>query len=62
MVALSRFDGVEKPRQADLVRNASRTLIEQAEGVVSEGAELSMDEAFAALRTYARDHNRTLTT
>ena len=40
----------------------SRILIEQAKGVVSESAELSMDEAFAALRKYARDHNLTLTT
>jgi len=40
----------------------SRILIEQAKGVVSESAELTMDEAFAALRKYARDHNLTLTT
>ena len=40
----------------------SRILIEQAKGVVSESAEMSMDEAFAALRKYARDQNLTLTT
>ena len=40
----------------------SRILIEQAKGVVSESAELTMDEAFVALRKYARDHNLTLST
>lgn len=38
----------------------SRILIEQAKGVLSELGSLEMDEAFAALRGYARDHNLTL--
>jgi len=38
----------------------SRVLIEQAKGVVSEHAGMTMDAAFAALRSYARDHNLTL--
>jgi len=38
----------------------SRIIIEQAKGVVSENAGLSMHESFSALRTYARDHNLTL--
>jgi GAF domain-containing protein len=38
----------------------SRILIEQAKGVVSEHAGMTMDAAFAALRSYARDHNLTL--
>jgi AmiR/NasT family two-component response regulator len=35
----------------------SRILIEQAKGVLSETASMTMDEAFAAMRTYARSHN-----
>ncbi|MDQ6613743.1 MAG: ANTAR domain-containing protein [Actinomycetota bacterium] len=31
--------------------------IEQAKGVISERAALTMDEAFARLRTHARSHN-----
>lgn len=38
----------------------SRVLIEQAKGVLSELGSLEMDEAFAALRSYARDHNLTI--
>ncbi len=38
----------------------SRILIEQAKGVLSENAGLTMSEAFTALRSYARDHNLTL--
>jgi hypothetical protein len=35
----------------------SRVLVEQAKGVVAEHARLTMDEAFVALRRYARNHN-----
>jgi GAF domain-containing protein len=35
----------------------SRVAIEQAKGVLSERARISMDEAFARLRTHARSHN-----
>jgi GAF domain-containing protein len=35
----------------------SRVVIEQAKGVLAQAASLGMDEAFAALRNYARSHN-----
>jgi AmiR/NasT family two-component response regulator len=35
----------------------SRILIEQAKGVLSERADLNMEESFAMLRNYARNHN-----
>ncbi|MEY2461788.1 MAG: hypothetical protein QOG30_3618 [Acidimicrobiaceae bacterium] len=35
----------------------SRILIEQAKGVLSERASLNMEQAFAVLRTHARNHN-----
>jgi GAF domain-containing protein len=38
----------------------SRVLIEQAKGVIAEGAGLDMDQAFARLRGYARRHQRLL--
>ena len=38
----------------------SRILIEQAKGVLSETRSLDMNEAFTALRSYARGHNLTL--
>lgn len=38
----------------------SRVVIEQAKGVLSAGAGLDMDEAFAAIRKYARGHNQRL--
>jgi GAF domain-containing protein len=38
----------------------SRVLIEQAKGVLAERAGLDMEQAFARLRTYARDNNRQL--
>jgi len=38
----------------------SRIAIEQAKGVLAEHARLGMDEAFAALRRYARDNNQRL--
>ena len=38
----------------------SRVMIEQAKGILAESAHISVDEAFARIRTYARDHNRRL--
>jgi len=38
----------------------SRVVIEQAKGILAERAKLDMDEAFARLRHFARDHNRQL--
>jgi len=39
----------------------SRVAIEQAKGMVSERAQVGMEEAFERLRSYARSHNRRLT-
>jgi transcriptional regulator with GAF, ATPase, and Fis domain len=39
----------------------SRVVLEQAKGVLAQRAGLDMDQAFAALRRYARDHNLRLT-
>ena len=39
----------------------SRIVIEQAKGVIAQAYGLSIDEAFTALRGYARRHNRKLT-
>lgn len=38
----------------------SRVTIEQAKGVLAEGHHLTMDDAFKALRRYARHHDRRL--
>lgn len=48
---------------AEQLQNAlnSRVVIEQAKGFVAERLGLTIDEAFAVLRRYARDHNRKLT-
>jgi hypothetical protein len=35
----------------------SRVVIEQAKGMVAERANLNMEQAFSALRNYARNHN-----
>ncbi|MEV8505038.1 GAF and ANTAR domain-containing protein [Actinoplanes sp. NPDC051475] len=39
----------------------SRIVIEQAKGAVAQACGLPVDEAFAAIRTFARNHNRKLT-
>jgi GAF domain-containing protein len=39
----------------------SRIAIEQAKGMIAERNDIDMDEAFARLRTYARNNNRGLT-
>jgi GAF domain-containing protein len=39
----------------------SRIVIEQAKGAVAQACGISVDEAFTAIRRYARDHNRKLT-
>ncbi len=39
----------------------SRIAIEQAKGMIAEHNHVDMDEAFARLRAYARNHNRRLT-
>jgi GAF domain-containing protein len=38
----------------------SRVIIEQAKGAVSQARSISVDEAFVAIRSYARSHNRRL--
>lgn len=38
----------------------SRVVIEQARGVIAQRSSLGMDEAFSAMRRYARDHNAQL--
>ena len=39
----------------------SRVVLEQAKGVLAQRGDLEMEQAFAVLRRYARDHNLRLT-
>ena len=55
--AIHRRDTLTEQLQTAL---ESRVLIEQAKGVLAERLHLDMDEAFALLRGYARNHNRRL--
>jgi hypothetical protein len=51
--------GVELAGQLQGALN-SRVVVEQAKGIVAERLQVGMDEAFAALRGYARDQRRGL--
>lgn len=62
-IALLQHQAVERGQEVSLqLRTAlnSRVAIEQAKGVLAERGNLDMDQAFAALRSYARDNNRRL--
>lgn len=52
--AVQRGEQVSAQLQGALT---SRILIEQAKGVLAERRQIHVDEAFAVLRGYARDHN-----
>lgn len=56
--AVSRYVALSEQLQTAL---NTRVLIEQAKGVMSERLGVSMDEAFALLRCFARSHNLVLT-
>jgi AmiR/NasT family two-component response regulator len=38
----------------------TRVVLEQAKGMLAERGQLNMEDAFAALRRYSRDHNERL--
>jgi hypothetical protein len=54
---------VDKTAIAEQLQAAltSRVVLEQAKGVLAQRGDLNMDQAFAQLRRYARDHNQRLT-
>ena len=56
--ALARYEIIAEQLQAAL---NSRIVIEQAKGFLAEGLGVTVEEAFIALRDYARSHNRKLT-
>lgn len=56
--ALARSEVVAEQLQAAL---NSRIIIEQAKGFLAERLGLTIEDAFTALRRYARNHNRKLT-
>ena len=56
--AIQAGDQVKQQLEAAL---SSRVAIEQAKGVLAQRGDLSMDDAFARLRGYARHHNLGLT-
>jgi GAF domain-containing protein len=58
MRALARSEQVAEQLQIALT---SRIVIEQAKGALAERRKISVAEAFAMLRAYARSHNRQLT-
>jgi transcriptional regulator with GAF, ATPase, and Fis domain len=55
---VARQEMISEQMQAALT---SRIVIEQAKGFLAERLGLGVDDAFTALRQYARDHNRRLT-
>ena len=62
-VALLQERSVRETRGVvEQLQNAlnSRVLIEQAKGVLAERAHVSVDTAFASIRSYSRAHNRRL--
>ncbi|MEV8510164.1 GAF and ANTAR domain-containing protein [Actinoplanes sp. NPDC051475] len=56
--AITRSEALTEQLQGAL---NSRVIIEQAKGAVAQAGGISIDEAFTAIRGYARRHNRRLT-
>ena len=59
---LARRAATDRAVLADQLQHAldARIVLEQAKGIFAQFANVTMDEAFAILRRYARDHNRDL--